>query len=469
LLVQLVERWMAVYFKGMCQSFNSSALCCLTLAALASVCVATAGCGSARAIPDEVILVGTVAELEAALRPQNTGRHIRVRAGDYPVNAPLIVPDGTRLEGEGVMRVEGGSPAGIEPGTVTTIRAAANFEGDLLTLGNEVVLAGLRLEDFNTGFEEISIRKGNVVVVTSRAANDSVSAQIRNSEIICPNNSGVMMNGPSGHCLLVFTRNLKRQDAPPPHAGAQIAVRLERSIVRAAGGAGALFEMNFAAHGRVAVTFDGNHIEGPLAIAGGASRPDLVTGAESSFESRNSRYVCPGTCVHPAWRLFGGTSAHLPGLAVPGANHNLVRVHSVNDRIDGFQTGISAAAARRWLTASGPVSDNRIELELKGTRIRTTGEGAADLELLGALSAAEDDGNQEFLPGDRNILHVLIRNSVGSFSPRTNGYTAVLGPKLVSNLGTGNRVEFEGSLEEFTQSNPGLSPAPPAEYFLDKP
>ena len=321
----------------------------LILATLASVCAAVAGCGLARASSDDVILVSTVAELEAALDPQNTGRHIRVRAGDYPVSAPLIVPDGTTLEGASIMRMESGAPAGFEPGTATTIRAAANFEGDLLTLGNDVVLAGLRLEDFDTGSEEVSIRKGNVVVVTSRAAADIVSAEIRNSEIICPNNSGVMMNGPSGHCLLVFTRNLGREQAPPPHEGAQIAVRLERSIVRALGGAATLFEMNFAAHSSVSVSFDENLVEGPLVISGGASRPDLVTGAESAFESRNSRYVCPGACEYPAWWLFGGTSAPQPGLAARGANQNLVRVHSVNDRIDGFKTGIWAVAARRFI------------------------------------------------------------------------------------------------------------------------
>jgi hypothetical protein len=440
----------------------------LILATLASVCVTPAGCGSAAAIPDEVVLVSTVAELEAALDPQNTGRHIRVKAGEYPAHGPLIVPDGTTLEGEGVMRVERGSPAGFEPGTATTIRAAANFEGDLLTLGNDVVLAGLRLEDFTTEPGNASQRMGNVLVVASRAADDTISAEIRNSEIICPNDSGVLSDGPSGHCLLVFTRNLGREQAPPPHEGAQIAVRLERSIVRALGGAATLFEMNFAAHSSVSVSFDENLVEGPLVISGGASRPDLVTGAESAFESRTSRYVCPGACEYPAWWLFGGTSAPQPAGA-PGANHNLVRVHSVNDRINGYKTGIWAVAARRFLTASGPVSDNRIELELTGTRIQTAGEGAADLDLLGAFSAAEDDGNQEFLPGDRNIVHVLIRDVVGSPALRANRYTAVLGPKLDSNLGSGSRVEFEGTLEEFTRSNPGLSPAPPADYFLDQP
>jgi len=49
------------------------------------------------------------------------GRHIRVRPGVYPVNAPLMVPDRTTLEGAGIMRMENGLPAGFEPGTVTTI------------------------------------------------------------------------------------------------------------------------------------------------------------------------------------------------------------------------------------------------------------------------------------------------------------------------------------------------------------
>ena len=170
-----------------------------------------------------------------------------------------------------------------------------------------------------------------------------------------------------------------------------------------------------------------------------------------------------------AWWLFGGTSAPQPGLAAPGANQNLVRVHSVNDRIDGFKTGIWAIAARRFLTASGPVSDNRIELELGGTRIQTAGEGAADLELLGAFSAPEADSSQEFSPGDRNILHVLMHEVSGSAAPRANSYTDVFGPELKSNFGTGNRLEFAGSLEEFTRSNSSLSPAPPAEFFLDQP
>jgi len=64
---------------------------------------------------------------------------------------------------------------------------------------------------------------------------------------------------------------------------------------------------------------------------------------------------------------------------------------------------------------------------------------------------------RNFSPGDRNILHVLIRDAVGSSSPRGNRYANVSGPELETNLGTGNRLEFEGSQQEFTQSNSGFS------------
>ncbi len=102
-------------------------------------------------------------------------------------------------------------------------------------------------------------------------------------------------------------------------------------------------------------------------------------------------------------------------------------------------------------------------------RIRTEGEGAADLVLQGALSEPESSDSPEFSVGDRNTLSVLVHNLTGSGSPRENLYANVSGPVLESNQGSHNRLEFSGSLEEFTRSNPGFSPAPPAEYFLDKP
>ena len=465
----LAEPQVAHPGEVMRRGFASATFQILSLIALVSGIAATTVCAPARASQDNVILVSTAEELESALNPQNAGRHIRLLAGDYPVTGPLAVPDGTTLEGAGIMRMENGLPVEFEPGTATTIRVVAGFEGDLLTLGNGVTLSGLRLEDLKTAADSSPQRAGNVVVVSSRAPNDTLSAEIHDCEIINPNTTSALMDGPGGHGLAVLTRNPARGDLPAPHEGAKIAVRMEKSIVRTDGGGGAVFAINFAAHGNLSVALQGNLIEGGLDLAGGVSRPDLVTGADVLLESRNNLYVRrPGMFAGHAWWVFGGSTAPLPGLAAPGASNNRLRIFSVNDRIEGFKFGIFAVAARRWLKLSGPVSDNRLELELDGTRIRTEGEGAADLVLQGALSAPESSGNQEFPVGDRNTLSVLAHNLTGSGSPRENLFANVSGPVLESNQGSDNRLEFIGGLEEFTHSNSGFLPAPPAEYFPDE-
>jgi len=443
------------------------------LANLGAMLVALAtisSCAPAKPISDDVVLVSTSAELIAALDSATVGRQIRMLPGNYPVSGPLTVPDGAMLEGAGIMHMDQGLPSDFEPGTLTTIRVASGFVGDLITLGNGSILSSLRLEDLKTDPGSGPQRSGNVIAVESRAANDVVSAKIRDCEIINPNSMGAAKDGPTGQDLVVLTRNPERQNDPPPHEGATISVRLERSILRANGGGGAVFVINFAAHGKVSVVLEANVLEGALNVAGGASRPDLVTGAETVFESRNNLYVLrPGGYDAIAWRIYGGSSSHIPGLAAPGASFNVARISSDHDVITGFRTGIRATAGRRWKTASGPLTDNRLELELHGTRIQTDGEGAADLVLQGAMSDLEQDDSREFLPGDRNVLLVLMRDVKGSPAPRANSYAAVFGPELESNRGSGNRLEFVGNLEEFNQSNKSLSPAPPAEFFRDNP
>ncbi|HLF30932.1 MAG TPA: hypothetical protein VI566_07880, partial [Xanthomonadales bacterium] len=299
-------------------------------------------CASEQSDSGDVVLVSTAAELVAALEPQSAVLHIRVRRGDYAVDRPLTVPDGAILEGEGIMRVDNGLPVGFEPGTMTTIRVTAGFEGDLLTLGNGVVLRGLRLEDLKTKPGSEPQRSGNVIVVGSRAAGDTVSAQIADCEIVSPNQPGVGTEGPTGHALVVLTRNPGRHQTPPPHVGATINARLERSVVRANGSA--LFAINFAADGALTIALDGNRLEGILSAAGGASRPDEVSGASVTVESRDNLYALrPGGQDAFGWRVIGGSSSHLADLGAPGANHNLVRIKSVNDRIEGFKIGILAA------------------------------------------------------------------------------------------------------------------------------
>ncbi len=414
------------------------------------------------------LTVSSSAELIAALAPQSKARHIFLQPGEYALDRALLVPDGVTLEGAGVMRLENGLPLEFEPGTVTTIRASAGFEGDLLTLGDGVVLRGLRFQDIATGNDPSSPRSGNVIVVGSRAAGDKVSAQIADCEIVNPNPFGVSADGPTGHALVVLSRNPGQQENPAPHESSMISVSLERSIRRASHRGGALFVINFAASSTISLTLTGNRFLGTLIASAGASRPDLVHDASVSIASQSNLFTPnSGGYDEIGWRIFAGSSSHIPGLTAPGASSNLLRIQSVNDRIEGFKTGIRAAAARRWLSASGPISDNRLELEMNGIHIRSDGDGAADLELQGALSDSAPDSGPEFPPGDRNVLNVLIRAATGSNGLRANRYADVTGPALETNQGVGNRLEFTGSPEEFAHSNVNFRPAPSAQFFQE--
>jgi hypothetical protein len=64
---------------------------------------------------------------------------------------------------------------------------------------------------------------------------------------------------------------------------------------------------------------------------------------------------------------------------------------------------------------------------------------------------------------------VLIQHSTGSPDVRANRYANVAGPALKINQGEGNRLEFTGSLDEFRQSNQNFTPAPPGEFFKERP
>lgn len=412
------------------------------------------------------ILVHDSTELAAALDRRNAGRHIRVLSGDYAITNPLVVPDGTLLEGSGVMQIVDGLPAGFEPGTETTLRVAAAFEGDLMTLGNSSIISGLKLLDIAPMPATAAPRPGNAVMVGSRGPGDRVAAEIRDCEIVNPQSYGVANDGPAGHAIVVLTRNPARQADPPPHEGAALKLHMLRSIVRATGDGGAVFALNFATRGEISVTFDDNRIEGPVSIAGGASRPDRVTHASTSFESNGNLYARnPGGLDRFGWRVIGGSSAHIPGLASPGASFNQTRVQSVDDRIEGFKVGILAAAGRRWLSASGPVSDNRVELELTGTRIRTEGQDSADFLLQGTLSEEAPDVGREFPAGDRNVLRIRMQGVAGSPTERANRYIDVYGPSAPADRGAGNRLEFAGKAADFAGANMSISLAPPAEFF----
>ena len=77
------------------------------------------------------------------------------------------------------------------------MRVVSGFEGDLLTLGNGSIISGLRLIDIAPVPATAVPRTGNVVMLGSRGPGDSVTAEIRDCEIVNPQSSGVALDGPA--------------------------------------------------------------------------------------------------------------------------------------------------------------------------------------------------------------------------------------------------------------------------------
>ncbi len=413
--------------------------CVITLIA-AAVSAFQPGLQAARP-PD--IVVTTTAELEAALSPANEGAQILVRAGEYDLSQALTVPDGATVAGEGVMAFDAsGQPTGFEASGRTVLRATAALAGDLLTLGNGATIRGLVIEDLAG-----RPLRGSPVVVVSRAAGDFISAHIEASEIINPNPSG---SGLSGRGVVVATRN-----PGPSHEGAVLRVRMTQSIVRSPAAAIGVFAINFASRARIKLDLENNVIGGGLNATGGVGSPDAVTGAGVTIESRRNLYRSDSAVPTPnGWTLFGG--ADVPSLLVASkaSTFNSLEIHSQDDTIAAFATGISAAGARRFNSLSEPMSSNSVVMDLHGTRLATT---TADLRLSGALSLAGGS------PGDDNTLRVLMGQATGS-GPRANQYADSRTPSM-ANLGTGNRLEIIGNANAFDQTNTGFVPPPPAEFF----
>jgi hypothetical protein len=391
------------------------------------------------------IIVTTTPELEAALSPANAGAQILVRAGDYDLSQALTVPDGATLVGEGVMGFgESGLPTGFEASGRTRLRATAALVGDVLTLGDEATVRGLIIED------RAGRPGGNPVAVVSRAAGDFISAHIEECEIINPNPSVVTGQGPSGRGLVVITRNPN-----PPHEGAVLRVQVTQSIVRSPGAGIGVFAINFASHTRTNLDLESNVIGGGLNTAGGVGLPDAVTGASVTIQSRRNLYRSDSPVpMAIGWSLFGGADAPSPILVSQASTFNSVQIHSNDDRIEGFATGISAAGARRFGAASEPMSSNSVDVNLHGTRFVTT---TSDLRLFGAVSFVAVS------TGDENTLHVVVSQATGS-GPRLNRYAHSSTPSM-GNLGVGNRLEIVGNANAFDRTDNGFVPSPPAEFF----
>ena len=411
------------------------------------------------------IVVSSAAELITALAPENAGRRILVRAGSYGIDQPLTVPDGVTLEGEGVMLFDdAGLPSGFAAGTSTTLTMTANTAGNILTLGNGVTVRGLAVED-------LPGRVGNAIAVISRDAGERVSATISETEIFTPNAHGQAPSGPTGCGLAVFTNNPNGAMDPPQHEGAALKVRLTRSLISSpsAGTGCGLFAFNFASVAGVFVTLEGNVVGGGIIANGGVSRPDAVHDSKVAVQSRRNLYrddsADPCASRHLGWNLNGGSGSLLP-FPPTATVRNSLRVHSIDDRIEGFTTGVLARGGLRIATNTGLSSENSIDIELVGTTVSTPSCGGAPFVADFRLAAAQVL-DASLIPGDGNTVRVLIRNVTGSGS-RSNVYTDVLGPagpQPPALQGSGNRLEIVGSPQAFARTNSSIDPAPSAEFF----
>jgi hypothetical protein len=388
------------------------------------------------------IVVTTAAELQSALSPANAGARILVRAGVYDVSQALTVPDGAALVGEGVMSFdESGLPTGFEPAGRTLLRATAAVVGNVLTLGDGATVRGLAIQDV-VG----RLVPGSGVAVLSRAAGDFISARIEECEIINPNPPGTSRG------LVVMTQN---PDLEPPHEGAALRVQMTRSIVRSPAASVGIFAINFASHSEIRLDLESNVVGGGLGSAGGVGLPDAVTQAGVVIQSIHNLYRSDSLApTGVGWQLFAGADAPLPLIVSQASTFNTLQMHSIDDTVSGFASGIVASGGRRINALSGTISSNRVELNLQGTLLQTT---TADLRLSGATTALGVS------TGDDNTAHVLLVQATGS-GARANRYAHSSIP-LTGSPGIGNRLEIVGNANAFDQTNQNFVPPPPAEFF----
>ena len=426
-------------------------------------------------------VISNSAELIAALVPANAGRRFRIRAGTYDIVQPLTVPDRVTIEGEGVMSfAPDGHPIGFSTAPRTTLRMTTSAGGDLLTLGDGVTVRNVEIVD-------LAGRSGNIVAVGSRRPGDRVSATIIESVIVNPNPLTIGGGGALGRGLYITTRNLSMGADPPPHNKAAVAVRLLRSVIRSPGGGGGLFAFNFSANSRISLEINRNVIGGSNEANGGVSRPDAVHDSQVHIASENNIYrnewqdQCASALL--GWNLTGGSGAPIP-LELPETARNRLRLRSVNDRIEGFTTGVLATGGRRFFGAAlnaAPIG-NHIDLQLIGTTFVTpscasTGRGGTSTDLPGEPLAPVGDlrliggwvKTDVLAAGDGNTVRAELRGVTGS-GRRSNVYAnlaAGFGPLPAHLQGTGNRLEIVGNPQTFARTNRGIVPAPGPEFFID--
>lgn len=411
--------------------------------------------------------ISTIAGLRAALAAASARTVIRLAPGEYVLDGPLVIPDRVELIGSGRMAIgPGGRATGMQPDGLSVLFVRGAWSGNAIELGHRSALRRLRVVDeAGAGDAATDGMMRNLVVVSSRGPNDVVEASIEDSELVTRQSFGVGHADPLGRAIGVWTRNPR--ESGPVHTGAAVTLTLRRSVVSAPD-SNALMAINFAERGTATVRIRDSRLEGALSAAAGTSRPDYVTGATTTIQSSNTEYLATGGFFRVGWHLFGGSGAPHPGLgSPPGADDNRLRMESAGDRIEGFQVGILAAAGRRVGGLSGPSSGNRLELETKDLVIVTEGERAADVLWYGALAESARGGNERLPPGAGNLMTVRMTRTIGS-GPRANRYADLEGAAAGSPDESGNRLQVLGSPAGFRRQNPGVSPAPGDELFIER-
>jgi len=248
-----------------------------------------------------------------------------------------------------------------------------------------------------------------------------------------------------------------------------------------------MFAYNFSANSRISIEITRNVIGGSNEANGGVSLslPDAVHNSEVNITSQGNIYrnewqdQCASALL--GWNLTGGSGAPIP-LALPATTKNRLRLRSVDDRIDGFTTGVQATGSRRFFPSAlnAAPSGNHIELQLIGTRIstpscasigRSDSQGIAaaertairDLDLVGGWVK-----NYALAAGDGNTVRAEIRGVTGS-GMRANRYANVATSfeRVPAQLqGIGNRLEIVGTSQGFARANHRLLLAPGAQFFI---
>jgi len=433
----------------------------LSLVAALSACVACAG----------EIDVGTVADLRHALASARPGTTIRLAPGDYELAGPLPVPDHVVVEGSGqIVLGDSGRPTGWQEIQTSTLRIHGPWSGNAVELGHGSGLRRLRIvDDGPAGGAAVAQGEApNLVVVSSRRPGDRVDASIVECEISTQQPFGIGGEpGPLARAVAVWTRHPAA--VVSPGAGASVSLTIERSIIRAPR-SNSLFAINFAPRGQAELNIRDSRLEGVMSAGGGTSLQDHVTHGSTIIRSRNSEYVRVGGFDRFGWHLFGGSGIPhpKPGRAPPpGADDNRLTMQSEGDRIEGYRTGIYAAAGRRVGALSGPSSGNRLELETRNLLIVTPDEQAADVQWFGALAEPDRGSDERLPPGEGNLMTVRMTGTVGS-GPRANRYEDVSGWPPGPPEAPGNRLRILGARGDFERQNPGLSPVPGEEFFADR-